>query len=57
MALLSVPPAKRIQSIDFLRGIIMVVMALDHSRDFFHSAALIDKPLDPARDRYGPLTF
>lgn len=41
-------PTKRISSIDFVRGIIMIVMALDHTRDFFHSAALLSRPLDPA---------
>jgi uncharacterized membrane protein len=37
----------RVQSIDILRGLIMIVMALDHVRDFLYNGAS-NNPLDPA---------
>jgi uncharacterized membrane protein len=37
---------KRINSIDILRGIAMVIMALDHVRDYVHFTANTDDPLN-----------
>lgn len=37
---------KRITSIDFTRGVVMIIMALDHTRDMMHINSLTQSPTD-----------
>jgi uncharacterized membrane protein len=49
------PATSRVTTVDALRGLVMVVMALDHTRDFFHIGAMSFSPEDLARTT--PLLF
>lgn len=39
---------KRVTAIDVIRGLVMVIMALDHVRDLLHTSALTQNPTDLA---------
>jgi len=41
-----VQKSKRIESIDILRGIIMIIMCLDHTRDYYHDLAAAGNPMN-----------
>src|SRR4030095_16906821 len=47
--------ASRLMTVDALRGAVMIVMALDHTRDFIHAGAMAFSPEDLTRTT--PLLF
>jgi uncharacterized membrane protein len=39
----------RLDMVDLLRGLVIALMVLDHTRDYFHVSAYTFDPTDPAR--------
>jgi uncharacterized membrane protein len=47
MGTIAAPARQRLDSIDLLRGLVMVIMALDHVRDYFSQTFFTIPPTDP----------
>ena len=46
----SIPiPNQRISSLDLVKGLAMLIMALDHVRDYVHAPAFLFDPADPTQ--------
>jgi uncharacterized membrane protein len=46
---ITIKAGERLVEIDMLRGLVIVIMALDHVRDYFHFGSAAYNPLDPAQ--------
>lgn len=46
---MSATAAERLRIVDLLRGLVIVLMVLDHARDLFHASGYAFDPLDPAQ--------
>lgn len=53
---MSTATSRRIQSLDILKGLVMIIMALDHTRDYFHYGSFFFDPTDPETTNFALFT-
>ncbi len=53
MIVAGIQPGHRIESLDLLRGVVMIIMVLDHVRMFFHFDSFLFSPVDLSQTSAG----